>query len=184
MQLKKTTWILMITALVLSVWVTLSGEFQKRQEMKNITAQKIFNVEEEQIQKIIINQKDLTLEFEAISEQESSWSMVQPEKTLADDAAISFLTELLVSDTSDRVITLNPSSLAEYGLDQPIATITFVTTDGKTHKINLGKSTIGDRFIYAQIVDQSTANNKVILVSKNWQYAVERDYQEWKETKN
>ncbi|MEM9272677.1 MAG: DUF4340 domain-containing protein [Cyanobacteria bacterium P01_F01_bin.143] len=180
MQLKKTTWILMITALVLSGWVALSGEFQKRQEIKNSAAQKIFNVEEDQIRKIMINQKDLTLEFEAILDQENSWSMVQPEKTLADDAAISFLTELLVSGTSDRVITLNHNSLAEYGLDQPIATITFVTTDGKTHKIRLGKSTIGDRFIYAQIFDQTKANNSLLLVSKNWQYAVDRDYQEWK----
>lgn len=180
MKLKKTTWILMIIAFILSIWVALSGDFSKRPEGNEIAEQKIFNVEEDQIQKIIINQKDLTLEFIALVDQENSWSMVQPEKTLANDAVISFLTELLVNGNSDRVITLNTSSLAEYGLEQPIATISFETTEGKTHQIKLGKSTIGDRLIYAQISDHTKIDEKVILVSKNWQYAVERDYQEWK----
>jgi len=180
MQLKKTTWILLVTALGLSGWVVLYELPRQRQKVNNISEQKIFNIEEDKIQKIIINQKDLTLEFIVIEDQENSWSMVQPEKTLANDAVISFLTELLVNGTSDRVITPKTTSLAEYGLDKPISTITFATTDGKTRQISLGKSTIGDRFIYAQISDNNKANNKIILVSKNWQYAVERDYQEWK----
>ena len=180
MKLKKTTWTLMITAFVLSGWVALYELPRQRQEANNITEQKIFNIAENQIRKIIINKPDITLEFIAIADQDSSWSMIKPEKTLADDGVISFLTELLANGTSDRVIALDDTSLAEYGLDKPIATITFEATDGKTHKIVLGKSTIGDRFIYAQVFSNTEINNKIVLVPKNWQYAVDRDLSEWK----
>ncbi len=180
MKLKKITWILMITALVLSGWVALYELPRPRQKGNNITEQKIFNIKENQIRKIIINKPDITLEFIATEDPNNPWSMIKPEKTLADDAVISFLTELLVNGSSDRVIALEDASLAEYGLDKPIATITFEATDGKTHKIVLGKSTIGDRFVYAQVFSNTEINNNIVLVPKNWQYAIDRDLSEWK----
>ena len=125
MKLKKTTWTLMITAFVISGWVALYELPRQKQNNNNITEQKIFNIEENQIRKITINKPDLTLEFVASADQASSWSMIKPEETLADDGVIAFLTDLLVSGTSDRVITLDDSSLAEYGLDKAIATISF-----------------------------------------------------------
>ena len=179
MKLKKTTWILMITAFVISAWVVLYELPRQKQEANKITEQKIFNIEENQIRKITINKPDITLEFVAIADQANSWSMLKPEETPADDAVMAFLTDLLVKGTSDRVITLDGASLAEYGLDKAIATISFETTDGQSYKIILGKSTIGDRFIYAQVFSNSPINNQVVLVSKNWQYAIDRDLEEW-----
>ena len=180
MKLKKTTWGLMITAFVLSGWVAWYELPRQRQETNNIAEQKIFNIEANQIRKIIINKPDLTLEFIATQDPNKPWSMTKPEKTLADDAVISFLVDLLVSGTSDRVIALDDSSLAEYGLDKPIAKISFTATDGQTHSIVLGKPTISDHFIYAQVFSNTEINNKIVLVSKNWQYAVDRDLSEWK----
>ena len=171
----------MITALVLSGWVVLYELPRSRQEAYNITEQKIFNIEENQLRKIIIHKGDLTLEFVATKDPNNPWSMSKPEKTLADDAVISFLTDLLVNGTSDRVIALENASLAEYGLDKPIATISFAATDGQTYKIVLGKSTIGDRFIYAQVFSNTSINNNIVLISKNWQYAVDRELSEWKQ---
>ncbi len=184
MKLKKTTWILMITAFVMIGWVVLYELPRQRQEANNITEQKIFNIEENQIRRITINKPDITLEFVAISDQETSWSMIKPEETLADDAVMAFLTDLIATGTSDRVITLNNNSLVEYGLDNAIATISFETIDGQNYKIILGKSTIGDRFIYAQVFSHTANDNNVVLVSKNWQYAIDRDLQEWKSKLN
>lgn len=180
MKLKKTTWILVITAFLMMGWVAISELTRPGQEENKIAEQKIFNVEQSQIQKIIINQKDLTLEFIQTADQESSWSMVQPEQALIDDAAIAFLTDLLVSGTSDRIIASGGTALAEYGLDKPIATISFATTEGQTSKIALGQPTIDNSLIYAQVFSDTQINNKIVLVAKTWQYAVERDFQEWK----
>ncbi|MGK7899503.1 MAG: DUF4340 domain-containing protein [Xenococcus sp. (in: cyanobacteria)] len=184
MKLKKTTWILMIIAFVLSGWVTLYELPRQRQKANNITQQKIFNIEENQIRKITINKPDMILEFVAIADQANSWSMIKPEETPADDAVMAFLTDLLATGTSDRVITLDHNSLAEYGLEEAIATISFTTTDEQNYKIILGKSTIGDRFIYAQVFSNTAIDNNIVLVSKNWQYAIDRDLQEWKSQLN
>ena len=181
MKLKKTTWMLMITAFAISGWVVLYELPRQRQEANKITEQKIFNIEENQIRKIIINKPDVTLEFIATEDPNNPWSMLKPEKTLADDAVISFLTELLVNGKSDRVIALGDASLAEYGLDEPIATISFEVTDGQTHKIVLGQPAIGDRSIYAQVFSNTSINNNIVLVPKNWQYAIDRDLSEWKQ---
>lgn len=179
MKLKKTTWILMITAFAIAGWVVLYELPRQTQEANNITEQKIFNIEENQIRKITINKPDLTLEFVAIADQTNSWLMLKPEETPADDAVMAFLTDLIVNGTSDRVIDLDGGSLAEYGLDQAIATITLETTYERNYKIILGKPTIGDHFIYAQVFSNTPINNQVVLVSKNWQYAIDRDLQEW-----
>lgn len=179
MKLKKTTWILMITALVLIGWVALYEIPRKSQEATDIKTQKIFNIAEKQISQIIITKPDITLEFIRIPEQDNSWSMIKPEKILANEAVIAFLTDLIAQGTSDRVIPLDPTSLAEYGLEQPSATISFTTTDNQTHKIVLGQSTIGDRLIYAQVFSPDKITDNVLLVSPNWRYAVEREYQEW-----
>ncbi len=79
MKLKKTTWILMITAFVMIAWVALYELPRQKQEANNITEQKIFNIEENQIRKITINKPDITLEFVAIADRENSWSMIKPE---------------------------------------------------------------------------------------------------------
>lgn len=181
MKLKKTTWILMITALILIASVALYEISRKNQEANDIAAQKIFNttITEEQIRQIIITKPDVTLEFIRVAEQDNSWSMIQPEKILANEAVIAFLTDLIVTGTSDRVIPFAPTSLAEYGLEQPSATISFTTTDDQTHKIVLGQSTIGDRFIYAQVFFPDKITDNILLVSPNWHYAVDREDQEW-----
>jgi hypothetical protein len=95
-----------------------------------------------------------------------------------------FLVDLLVRGEPDRSFTVPVSQLKEYGLDNPQTKITVELDNNQTHQIVLGRANINDKSLYAQTnLSQKTNNQEteILLVPKNWQYAVEREIEEWKE---
>lgn len=182
MKLQRNTVILLVSALVLGGFVYFSEtqRTQKQEETKT-TKQPIFAFKDDQIQSLTIYTTKDTLEFERVNGQSTNWRMKTPKDAPASDAAISFLTDLLVNGKSDRSFTIPTNQRQEYGLDQPMATVKIQLKNKENHRLILGKPDFNKSFLYA-LVDSPTPTPqqlKVLLVPYDFQYAVNRPLSEW-----
>jgi Domain of unknown function (DUF4340) len=101
-------------------------------------------------------------------------------KVPANEAYVVFLLDQLVKGKGDRV-TVDPR--VDYGLTQPQATIDVKLNDGKTHQLILGKPNFNKTSVYA-IADPTTQANQspeVLVISNNFENAVNRPLSEWKQ---
>lgn len=174
MKLQKSTWFLLAIALVLS-GVVYVNEIEERSEA---AAEELFDFEEEEVQGLVIEQPEQTLEFER--RDTNAWQMKQPQDVPASDASVSFLLNLLVQGESDRSFTIAPEERQEYGLDTPQAEIQ-VRLENEQHEIVLGNPSFDNRSVYAQIDPANQDEVTVFLVPIDFQYAVERELNEWQQ---
>ena len=187
MKLKKSTWLLLLLAAILGGWVYW---YEIKLEAKKVAIEKqekkLFDFDIKNIQKIIIKQSPESLELVKTQDTPSSWLMKQPEVFPVNEGIMSFLLNLIEQGKSDRKLLITQEQLSQYGLDQPVATITIQLNNQQTYQILLGKETINPEVVYAQIDPKvgDTATTEVVLVSKNWHYAVIRDLKEWKDLSN
>ncbi len=182
MKLKNTTWILLVIALFLGIGVYVY-ELQINPQKQEIETQnkQLFTFDEKEIKELTIETKETTYKFEKTNTENQPWQMKQPQDTVANDAVISFLTNVLVNSESERSLSVPKNQKKEYGLDQPLATITITLDDKKQHKIILGQPNFQGEFLYAQIDPSSSSQEEIVLnlVPKNFQYAVDRKPEEW-----
>lgn len=207
MKLKSTTIALLLLALGLGGFVYLY-EVQgapKREESKSQEKQ-IFDFEEKQVQALTVKTGAQTLSFvkaspaakpspspkkaekadnksPAPSPTASQWQMTDPDKMPADDAAIAYLLNLLATGQSDRTLTVPANRAAEFGLDNPVATVEVKLDNQKTHRLILGKPNFDQSFIYAQTDPpaQGAQELDVLLVSTDFTNAVNRPLSEWQQ---
>jgi Domain of unknown function (DUF4340) len=185
MKLQKTTWLLVAIAILFGGFIYfIEIQKQPHQVERQADGNNIFNLQKEEIKKLMIKTQKENLEFERTNRENSQWQMRQPENVAANDAVISFLLNLLVEGKRDREVKISRDKLPEYGLDKPLATIEIKLKDQKNHQLVLGKSDFEDKFLYAQI-DPSLQSGEltVTLVPKDFQYAIKRDLSEWKQEK-
>ena len=189
MKLKRSTWLLLFLAASLGGWVYFY-EIRRTEKINEIKAQQqqIFNFTEDEIQKITIVKSSSILEFVRTEDNTQPWQMEQPEEAPASDGSLAFLLDLITKGKSDRSFIIPISNLEKYGLDQSASKITIELKNQESHGILLGKANFSDRLVYAR-VDSSTHSQSdtpqettVILIPKNWHYAVDRDLSEWKQT--
>ncbi|MGK7940956.1 MAG: DUF4340 domain-containing protein [Crocosphaera sp.] len=184
MKFKSTTWILLTVAILLGVGVYFY-ELQINPQQEEIEAQKkkLFTFDEKEIKKLTIETKGITYIFEKTKDENKPWQMKNPQDTVANDAVISFLTNLLISSESERNFTVPKNQKKDYGLDKPLGTITVELENNKQHKIMLGKPDFQGELLYAEIdpIDSSEAEIKIYLIPKNFQYAIDRNPEEWVE---
>jgi Domain of unknown function (DUF4340) len=111
----------------------------------------------------------------------SFWQMTAPEKGPANDGQVAFLLNLLATGKSDRSFTIPLSRLAEFGLDQPTATIEVQLSQQKTHKLLLGLPNFDRKSVYAQIDPPSPAHQDVTvwLVPFDFYNAIDRPLSDW-----
>lgn len=184
MKLQRTTIILLLLALGLGGFVyfyEIKGATQ-RQEAK-AKEQQIFSFEEEQVQSFMVKTKEQTLEFEREGKPgKLNWWMNAPSETPASEASVSYLMNLLVKGKSNRTIRVPAAQLQEYGLTQPQATVEVKLNNQKTHQLILGKPDFNRNFLYAQAdpAAKPTGNVDVLLVSTDFENAVNRSLSEWK----
>ena len=189
MKLRRSTCLLLFLAVSLGGWVYIY-EIRRTEKLSEIKAQQqqIFNFTEDEIQKIIIAKSDRLLEFVRTGDSDRPWQMKQPEDVPASDASVAFLLDLIAKGKSDRSFTIPVSNLSKYGLDQSATKITIELKNQESYEIILGKTNFSDSLVYARVdfSDNSQAitprETTVILVPKNWHYAVDRNLSEWKQT--
>ncbi|WP_414550525.1 DUF4340 domain-containing protein [Anabaena sp. CCY 0017] len=185
MKLPKTTLILILLALGLGGFVyfhEIRGEPQ-REEIKT-QKQKIFSFTEDDIQSLAVKTKDINLNFKRNPEAgNSQWLIISPITEPANDAIVAYLTDLLAQGQSDRTLSTPANQLNEFGLDQPLATINISLKNQQTHQLILGKPDFNGRFLYAK-TDSPTPENgnvNILLVSTDFENAVNRQLSEWKQ---
>lgn len=159
-----------------------------RQNQQNqTTQQQIFSFNVEDVQSIDIKTKDYTLNLEKSQKLEApKWSIKLPKSPKpepAKEAIVSYLTDLLVKGKSESSVSISPNQLSEFGLDKPQATIDIKLKNQKTHQVILGKPNFNNTFLYAQAdpVIDNNGNTQVLLVSKDFANAVNRELSEWQE---
>lgn len=111
------------------------------------------------------------------------WQMQTPKKTLANDASVAFLLNLVTTSNSQKSFTAPINQLAEYGLDKPVATIDVILQDQKKHRLVLGTPDFNRSAMYAQIdpADKADKAATIHLVSLDFENAVQRPLPEWQD---
>ncbi|MBD2293445.1 DUF4340 domain-containing protein [Anabaena sphaerica FACHB-251] len=187
--MKRTTLILILLALGLGGFVyfhEIRGSTQREEVKKN--QQQIFSFSADDVQSLSVKTKDTTLNLERSGKPEPpKWVIKSPISEPANDAIISYLMDLLVKGKSEKTVSTPPNQLSEFGLDQPQATIDIQLKNQQNHKLILGKPNFNNSFLYAQVDPNDTnngnnqENTQVLLVSKDFANAVNRELSEWKE---
>lgn len=181
MKFPKTTLILILLALGLGGFVYFHEIKGKNQQAEiKIQNQKIFAFTADDVQSLTIKIKETTLQLERRNTSEKpQWEIKSPISALANDAIVSYLMDLLVKGKSERTVLISSAELSEFGLDKPVATIDVKLKNKQSHQLILGKGDFNNQFLYAQA--DSNKNMNLLLVSKDFVNAVNRDISEWKQ---
>ncbi len=193
MKLQRTTLILLLLALGLSGfvyfyemnWKTQQKqvqEIEKPEEQQK--QQQIFSFQENDIQSLTINTKNLVIDLERNQKSEKpKWLLTSPEKVAANDAIAAYLTSLLAKGKSDRILSVAVDEIKEFGLEPPQARIDIKLKNKTTRTLILGQPTYNKGLLYAQLGSNDNKNGKVnvLLVSKDFANAVNREIAEWKQ---
>lgn len=185
MKLPRTTLILILIALSLGAFVyfyeikgTPQGEEVKEKK------QQIFSFTADDVQSLTVKTENITLNLERNNNPgDTKWLIKSPTVGLASDPIVSYLMDLLVKGKSDRILSVSPNQLEDFGLIKPQATININLKNQKSHQLILGKPDFNRRFLYAQ-ADPSVkpdGNINVLLVSTDFENAVKRELSEWQQ---
>ena len=110
------------------------------------------------------------------------WAMTQPDQAAANDASIAYLLNLLTTDKRQQTLKVPAAKLAEFGLDKPLAIAEVKLANQTNHRLLLGKPNFNRSGLYAQVDPPAQANvdRSVLLVSTDFENAVQRPLSEWK----
>lgn len=191
MKIKSSTFLLMLTALLLGgitlVTVQNSSQTPNPQTAQGETySQKtdLFAFTEQQVKTLSLVTPLRSLKFERNAAGE--WQMIEPEKTPASDASIAFLLDLMASGTSDRTFTVPAAQREQYGFHQPFATIEVTLDNQETHRLIVGEYDFNRSSLYALADPASDANAdlKISLISPSFENAMNRPLAEWKQAES
>jgi len=199
MKFQRTSLVLVFAALVLGGFVYYTESKKPPQVDESKSDEKpLFNFKEQDVQALTVQTPKQTVRFELFtptippnqrgtlqSNRFSSWLMKNPEVAPADEGAIAFLLNLLATGKSDRAFNVPAARKAEFGLDQPSATVDVKLNNQQNHRLVIGKPNFNRNFLYA-LTDPPTNSNQalsVLLIPTNFQNAVDRPLNEWKRDK-
>jgi hypothetical protein len=112
-------------------------------------ATKIADIPQSQIKEIDIAKKGapvLTLQAE-----NGRWSITSPEQYPADQDAVTSLLSALSPLNADTVVDEKPSSVAQFGLQDPTITVTIHEIDGKTDQFLIGSDVPANSLVYLKL---------------------------------
>lgn len=181
MKLQKTTSILIFSALLLGTVIYLYETQGKAEQQERVNASKqLFGFTEKQINRVTITTRAETLSFEKTGDLPNPWQMKEPQNTIANDAAVVYLLDLLSKSTYQSSFLTTETQLQDYGFDQPLATVTVELVNGETQTLVLANESFDGSSLYAQVEPQADGEEtEVFLVPINFQNAVQRDLEEW-----
>ncbi|MFZ9738890.1 MAG: hypothetical protein ACO3EZ_12855 [Prochlorotrichaceae cyanobacterium] len=185
MKLQRSTLTLVMLACISG---TAYGVYQlgvvPHQEKVELQSKKLFDWNEDQVQKLSVQTSSDLLIFERRSETvPTPWQMLKPQEKLASDASVSFLLNLLTTQSSESTLTIARDRLAEFGLVQPPVTIDITLEDQTAHQMLLGNPDFSGNSLYALVdPDPNAAEVEVRVVSNQFQFGTNRDLAEWEYT--
>jgi hypothetical protein len=189
MKLQRSTVILVAAALLLGgvVLVTQSRQSGSNQatttEPTDVTATPVYEFAEADVVFLQIETAAQTVVFE--KDDDGFWQMLEPNERPAEEAAIAFLLSRLVTDGLVNTTTIEAASPADFGLDEPFATVDLTLADGSTHRLILGDPDFSGQNYYA-LIDPETfplpdevSDIEVAIVGENIFNGVDRPLEEW-----
>jgi hypothetical protein len=183
MKLPKMTMALVTVAVVLGGVVAIM-QIQDSSQSEELAEQgdRIFQFEEGQVQQFTVKTADQTLAF--AKDDGGTWQMTEPEEAIADAASVAYLLNLLATGSSERTLTVPAADQSEFGLDEPLATVTATLEDDTTHTLILGDYDFNGIYLYAQADPpaESEAEVTVMLVSADFENAVTRPLEDWQQS--
>ncbi|MCV3215521.1 DUF4340 domain-containing protein [Plectonema radiosum NIES-515] len=187
MKLPRTTLILILLALGSGTFVyfyEIKGA-PVREEVKE-KKQQIFSFAADDVQSLTVKTENMTLNLERNNAGDTKWMIKSPIAVAANDPIVYYLMDLLVKGKSDRILSIPANQLADFGLNPPQATININLKNQKTHQLTLGKPDFNRRFLYAQVdpTPKLDGNINVLLVSTDFENAVNRELSEWQQPGN
>lgn len=205
MKIKPTTLFLVLAALLLGGVTLLVVQTQEpaSEQTETNERQPIFSFKEEQVQSFTLETQSQFFRFER--DGEGVWQMQEPEQTTANDASIAFLLNLVATGESTRSISIPDAERSDFGLDEPLATVELTLDNQEKHTLILGGYDFNRTSLYAiadppenpdgentnednadgNSADGNSADGNedltVLLVSPNFENAVSRPIEEWKQ---
>jgi hypothetical protein len=187
MKLKSPTVVLLGIAAILGivVFAEFQGGDRPTSNGTGETAEPLFAFEEDDVRSFTIETLAETLSFER--DAEGVWQMTAPEESIANDASVSFLLNLLVTEESDRRLTVAPEELDDFGLADPQTTIDIVLEDDIAHQLVWGDVDFSQQYLYAQVDPEERDGStdletvEVALVTTTFDSAVNRSLEEWQQ---
>lgn len=121
---------------------------------------KVFTVDTSKVDTIEVHAA--SGETTTLKKSGSDWQIVAPEAIDADASTVGTLVSTLESLEVSRVVSDNPSSVKEYGLDPAKSSVAFKLAGETTmHKLNLGDKTPTGSDVYARVEGQP----KLLLIA-------------------
>lgn len=185
MKIKSSTLVLLVAAAVLG-GIALIVQQQPAPPPPDSSGQvasepeRIFDFQEADVQQLTVQTQLRTLKFKRGTDNQ--WQMLEPEQTTASTPSIAFLLDLMATGKTQRTLTAPASDRQQFGFHQPLATIEVTLNNQQTHRLILGEYDFNRSFLYAQADPASDAQElSVLLVSPNFENAVNRPLDEWKQ---
>ncbi len=188
MKLQRSTVVLVATALLLGGVVLLTQSRQSAPggstaEQSDSEASPVYEFAEADVVVLQIETSGQTVAFE--KDNEDFWQMVEPDEQPAEEAAIAFLLSRLVTDGLVQTTTIDATEQADFGFDDPFATVTLTVGDGTTHTLILGDADFSGENYYALIDPEAfplledMGDVDVAIVTQNIINGVDRPLDEW-----
>ena len=188
MKLQRSTMILVATALVLGGAVLFTQARQANPNrsttgQSNAAATPVFEFEEADVVGLSIETQNQTVSFER--DKAGFWQMTQPQQQPAEEAAIAFLLSRLTTDGLVQTTTIDASNPAEFGFDDPFATVDLTLADDTTHQLVLGAADFSGLNYYALLdpetlpLSATTGDVDAAIVTENIRNGVDRPLEEW-----
>ncbi|PSB16462.1 hypothetical protein C7B61_06115 [filamentous cyanobacterium CCP1] len=184
MKVKPTTIGLVVVAILLGgiTLLTVQTTEPRSEQTSTDESQELFAFIESEVQSLRLETQADLFEFERTEE---GWQMVTPETTPASDASIAFLLDQMATARSSRSVTIPAEDRADFGLNEPLATVLVTLNDETTHELVLGSYDFNRTSLYALTDPPDSLDEAeeltVHLVSPNFENAVGRPYEEWKQ---
>ena len=148
------------------------------------TPEAIFPFAMNDIQEVTVNYQNQAIVFQKqLNQDQVSWQMIEPQQFDISEGSINFLLNLFPSAKKTVAIEDTSEKQTEYGLLDSAKTIEVILANNDRYHMVLGNSSFDNTQIYAQVnfPDNSSPSSQIFLVSKSFQYAIERDVNEWKD---
>lgn len=197
MKLKRSTVILMITALALTGFVYIFEiQGKVKQEQVKAKQQQLFSFPKEELNSFTITTPVQTISLERVTNPEevkkSAWKITSPVQEFANEAAVDyFINELLknqsiASDPTSGIqnLTVFSDKLLDYGLDKPQHKLELQLKNQTTHQLFIGKPDFRGDSLYAQLDPNPTPPKtiQILTISDDILTALNRPVEEWKIT--
>ncbi|AFY38951.1 hypothetical protein Lepto7376_2680 [[Leptolyngbya] sp. PCC 7376] len=176
--LQRRTLILLVIAAVCGGFALAFGHFLSPSVTESVDFPPLLSVAEMQLIGFTIFVQGETLDFERQSvSSDATWRMTTPQSAPVSRIKVQQLISLLTNHQSGKSFAVQAENLAEYGLDNPFASVVLRFNNGSVHNLAFGHSNYDQSKVYVRV----DGNLEVRVLSLTFLEAIDRQLHEWLE---